>query len=377
MKRTFGILLCCVGVACGSVKKQGASQSDDTTTFDGPQTRFIGHVDSAIAGQVVMSWPGTAAETRFEGTHLSAFVSAGQSQTGATGSETYVDLIVDNGAPQTFKVERQVTEIKTEVAAGTHTARLVKRTEALFGTLTFQGFQTDGKFLNTQVPARNIVFVGDSITAGLGVEGSSSACNSLDATVANSNASFGVDTATALHADYALLAWSGKGAYANRDSSDKVTIPKLYELADPTNSASTYDFSQTPAAQVVVVNLGTNDFAAFGNQTPAVAPDQAGYTAALKSLAQGLRGHYPEAHIILAVGPMVGIDFPVKGALATWKGYVQSVVKEMNGSGDNKVLFYEFAALQDNFGCDYHPNKVAAQNMSAGLVTQIRALTKW
>jgi lysophospholipase L1-like esterase len=386
MIRKVSILMFLGLAACGSLGKKAAAPAAPgapaAQTFTGPITRFIGRVDATNPNSVTMAWPGTAVETRFTGSVITATVQAGPTQTGiAPPAQTIVDLIVDGQAPVTVAVMSTPTQVSATVPKGTHTARLVKRTEALFGNMTFMGFTTDGTLLNTATPpTRLIEFVGDSITAGLGVEGAGDPnCRSLDPNVENASKSFAYVTASALHADFSLISWSGKGVYKNRSSTDTVTIPQLYGTIDPTVTTSAYAFPTTAAAQpqVVVVNLGTNDFAFFANQpTPAV-PDQAGYTAALQALAATIRGHYPAAQIILAIGPILSTDFPVPGQLNTWRSYVQSVVAALNSAGDTKVSFFEFTPLSSNYGCDYHPNAVAAQSMAAALGAQIKTVMAW
>jgi lysophospholipase L1-like esterase len=386
MIRKVGILMVLGLAACGSLGKKAAAPAAQgapgAQSFSGPITRFIGRVDATNPNSVIMSWPGTAVETRFTGTVITATVMAGPTQTGiAPPAQTLVDLIVDGQAPVTVAVMATPTQVTTTVASGTHTARLVKRTEALFGNMTFMGFTTDGKLLNTATPpTRLIEFVGDSITAGLGVEGSGNPnCKSLDPNVENASKSFAYVTAATLNADFSLIGWSGKGVYKNRSASDTVTLPQLYSAIDPTVTSTAYAFPTTVAAQpqVVVVNLGTNDFAFFANQPTPTVPDQAGYTAALQGLTATIRGHYPSAKIILAIGPILSTDSPVTGQLNTWRSYVQSVVAALNNAGDTKVSFFEFTPLTSNFGCDYHPNAVAAQSMAAALSAQIKTLMAW
>jgi lysophospholipase L1-like esterase len=387
--RSSALCVLCVGLslsACGKLAKK----SDGTASVDagslGPLTRFIGRVDATNPNLVLMAWPGTAAETRFNGSTVTATVAmAAPSIANPTRAQTFVELTIDGSLPQRVLLNvTGSTQVTATVTKGLHTARLTKVTEAGFGTITFGGFTTDGSFTNTLLPTRKIAFVGDSITAGLGILGTTPTCPSLDPNVEEVRAAYSVVTATQLNADYSILAWSGKGVYKNLDGNDTVTMPALYGLINPTDTASAYTFALAAADQpkVVLINLGTNDFYFFANKTPSALPDQAGYTAALTQLAKTVRSHYGDAHIILALGPITS-DYPsgtqVANQLTTWRAYVKAVVDGLKAAGDSKVTSFEFPPLSTDAqkGCDSHPNVAAAQVMATALVAEVKSLTGW
>ena len=95
---------------------------------------------------------------------------------------------------------------------------------------------------------------------------------------------------------------------------------------------------------VVVVNLGTNDFNGGDPGAP--------YTAALNTFVDTIRSKYPNAWIFCVVGTMLGDPAHTQA-----KGYVQSVVTSHGGDG-GKIALVDLG-IQDALkgtGCDWHPS---------------------
>ncbi len=124
---------------------------------------------------------------------------------------------------------------------------------------------------------------------------------------------------------------------------------------------------------MVVVNLGTNDFAKGD-------PGQL-YVDAYTGFMEQLRSHYPNAFILCAVGSMLSDGYPVgEMHLTHAKQYIQGVVDARKKGGDTKVGFVDLgeqAPAADGYGCDYHPSIATNQKMAAKLVTAIKAATGW
>jgi hypothetical protein len=116
----------------------------------------------------------------------------------------------------------------------------------------------------------------------------------------------------------------------------------------------------------VIVNLGTNDFAPGD---PGM-----GFQTAQEEFAATLRGHYPNAHIYLAVGSMLGGD-----QYAAALEYLENAVQARRADGDDAIDTLEFAtqSASDGLGCDYHPNEVTHARMAMVLVARLRADLGW
>ena len=97
--------------------------------------------------------------------------------------------------------------------------------------------------------------------------------------------------------------------------------------------------------QLVVVNLGTNDFSTAVNPGEPWTPDSlaAGYRSAYGDFIQKLRTRYGAGTTIVAVGA------------GQYAGHVQQVVKTRNDAGDSRVRYWflDDSGL-DFLGCDWH-----------------------
>jgi lysophospholipase L1-like esterase len=67
-------------------------------------------------------------------------------------------------------------------------------------------------------------------------------------------------------------------------------------LTPTTDNPEPWDFSKNPAADLVVINIGTNDNNKANNVSTAA------YIDALTKIIQGVHGKWPKAHVIVMVG---------------------------------------------------------------------------
>jgi lysophospholipase L1-like esterase len=136
------------------------------------------------------------------------------------------------------------------------------------------------------------------------------------------------------------------------------TIPELYDRVLTYDPRQAWDFSKW-VPDVVVINLGTNDFAQAN-------PDEKNWTAAYRQFIARVRGHYPQAQIYCATGPCLGDD-QARKAKSTLLAYVNSIVAAEQAAGDKKVHALDFGqqSLEDGVGADWHPG-VKTQSIMAG-----------
>ena len=226
--------------------------------------------------------------------------------------------------------------------------------------------QRGGKLVLSPAPFKHhLELIGDSITCGYGNEGMGPNCGFTPDTE-NEWLAYGSLAARSLKAEQHVIAYSGKGAYRDYGGNTNDQMPVLYERTFAENGNVPWDFSSWKA-DVVVLNLGTNDFAKGD-------PGQA-YVDAYAGMVKQIRGHYPEAYIVCAVGSMLG-----GGNLAQDITYVKGVVAAANTGGDAKVSFVDFGQQDGNangLGCDYHPSLKTHQIMADTLAAAIKGLTGW
>lgn len=102
-------------------------------------------------------------------------------------------------------------------------------------------------------------------------------------------------------------------------------MPELYSRTLPSAPASKWDFSWQP--QVVVVNLGTNDFSTDGD------PSQAELIGAYQAFLTDLRAANPHAYILCLVPTLLaGTD------LSTAQSYIEQAVAARQAAGDASSL---------------------------------------
>jgi lysophospholipase L1-like esterase len=303
-------------------------------------------------------------EARFSGTSVSAEIG---------GANNDFAIVIDGKIQPVLTTSGSSSySLATGLSAGAHQVLVFRRDEAFDQPSALIGFTfgTGGALLAPPpTPSRRIEVIGDSISAGYGVE-CTNASQHFSAATENEYLAYGSLTARALGADAHIVAWSGKGLYQNLDGTMTETMPILWQRTIPTDPASVWDPTKW-VPDAVVINLGTNDYGAPGGD-PTTA-----YTAAYKSFVATLRGPYPKAQLFLAVGPMLG------GTQYTEvKGAIQSVIAARKAMGDTKLSLVEFPTQNcgsdgSMCGCDYHPNIMEQAAMAKILEGAMHSVLGW
>ena len=310
---------------------------------------YAGRFDFADPQGPRCAWSGSAVTVRFTGTALQAEV--------RDAGHDFLQVFVD-GKP-TSAIELQPASalypVVSGLSAGEHAVTLVKRTEFHLGVVQFLGFRLDdgGKALPAPAPTRRVEVIGDSISCGYGNEAAGKEERFSPATE-NGALAYGALAARACGADYVCVAWSGKKLWPNNsilDYYDRI-LPSLGDngaiLQVPPGTA--WDFAAWQP-DVVVINLGTND---FGMENP----DGAGWTAAYRSLLTRLRAQYPKAAIYCTLGTMLGDMPPERKPASTIRGYLAALAAEFQAAGDPQVRFLDFGTQDpaNGYGAGYHPS---------------------
>jgi hypothetical protein len=295
------------------------------------------------------------------------------------GTDTvFFQPVIDGKTAQRFEVKSgsdQTVTLGTGLSAADHAVELYRDTEGMYGKSTFLGF-TSGTLKAPPPPrGRLIEVVGDSISAGYGDLGSephpnwvaNPACNS---TAANSTwyQTYAAVAGHALGADVSSIARSGWGMYRDGSGDTNGVLSSVYGDTVGTNPTPAWSFTQKP--DVVVINLGTNDWAGGDPGTP--------YETAYLAFLKVVRGHYPDAWLFLTIGSMLGDP-----ALGQVKGHLGAVVKARADAGDSKVMTFDFGTQPlgsdgtTPTGCAWHPNVADHQRMAGILRTQLQAKLGW
>jgi len=332
------------------------------STPTNPGVLLIGRFDTSDSAGPKFAWSASTIKANFQGTGISANLKS----TGDNWFNVIIDGVVRTPVNVPEGTSGSIT-LATGLANSKHTIELVRRTEASVGEVQFLGFNMTGGSLLAPPAAssRRIEFIGDSITCGYGNEGTS---QYQSFTTKNENAylAYGALTSRLLNADPTTVCWSGKGVIRNYGGDTNDMMPAVYSRILPYNTTLLWDSSKW-IPQVVVINLGTNDFSVG-------IPNKTTFTTAYSSFVGRIRSQYPNAHIYCAIGPMLNGD-----NLISAKDFINTVVTQKKSSGDQKIHFLEFP-MQDGttgFGEDWHPSVKTHELMANQLAAAIRQDLGW
>lgn len=330
----------------------------------GNHYRYLGRVNPATKR---LTWPASGISFSFTGTSASVPVTS--------SSGTNAILITVDGVPTAFDNFNGTSISTGKLSRGVHNVEIRKKSEASFGSITIGDPVASGSFCSVTQPMKRIEIIGDSISVGYGVSGTYPCINS--AALEDATLTYGALTAKNLSADYSIVAWSGKGIlrnYVTADGDDgQPVMPELwtrYEADKP----NTYDF-RTPV-DIVVVNLGTNDFgftSYYANGTAFQARpllDMTDYTNALVKFGKQIRAKYAKAELFITTSPLIGDYYPPEDP--TQKTSQQEAVKSAVSQLGRKAHFVDFPSqdtTDNNIGCDYHPSKLT-QERDAVILTK-------
>lgn len=342
----------------GASGASGAAGSGGTAAA--PAVRLVGRFTKDAAPR--FAWSGSEIQARFIG----ASVTLKLDDPSSTGNDFQVEIDGQVNKLHTSAAASSYA-LASNLGAGAHLISVYRRTEAFEGETTFQGFDfgAGGSLLAPPAaPDRRLEVIGDSITAGYGVEGADQYC-SFSADTESHEKTYEAVAAKALGADLVTIAWSGIGMYRDYGGDTSNNMPARYDLTLPLAVGSTWDFSRfVPAA--VVVNLGTNDFAQGD-------PGQAFVTAYL-AFVQHLRDKYPAARIYCALGPMLD-----GSSLDSARADLKQVVSQRTQQGDQNIALLEFTTQTsaDGYGCDWHPSATTHKKMAQVLEAALSADLGW
>lgn len=355
--KLFFILICAV-LWSGSATSQQYVRYAATS----PQIEYIGRTMADVNGSVSFDWSGTYLYVRFTGGDLSMRVS--------DTKKNYYNLFIDGELqPEvvtTFGVDSLIV-LAAGLSADEHLICLQKRTEGEQGCTTIHAFEVaeNGVLLQANMrKGRRIEYIGDSLTCGFGTEGKHRDEPFLPQTE-NCNLSYACILARYFDADYTLIAHSGRGMVRNYGDKESVSASGtlnhiLCGTFDEREVA--WDYPSQAKPDVVVINLGTNDFSTNPH------PSQQEYTDGCKRMVAHLRKVYGQIPI-LCIAPHVGGEV------------VEYVSAFVENSGDGKLYFM---ALMEHYrnpdtdlGSLWHPNHEGQRKMAMAIAPYLSTATGW
>lgn len=176
-------------------------------------------------------------------------------------NQSFYGVWVDGEKTQNVKLEKGLNTfvLAENLSEGTHHIRLVKLNETRFTRSDLEGITIVGDLAERPADkALKIEFIGDSLTAGFGNLTSNPNQDYTSATQ-DGTQTFAFKTAELLNADYSIVAVSGWGLAQDCDGNTKNILPAMYEYSAYFGQKLAWDFNRFQP-DVVVINLGTNDF---------------------------------------------------------------------------------------------------------------------
>jgi lysophospholipase L1-like esterase len=359
-------------LALGGTKGGGGAASGGTSTPSTGGPRWVGRVDSTNPNAVRFAWQGAGLVATVNGTSIAVKLRTEGTTT------VYFQPVIDGKMATRFNVDSgadQTVTLASGLAAADHVVELYRDTEGMYGLSTFLGFISGTVKGAPAASGRLIEVVGDSISAGYGDLGSephpnwvaSPACHW---TAANSTwyQTYAAVAGHALNAEVSTIARSGWGMYRDNGGSTTGVLSSVYANALGTDNTAVWGF--VPKASVVVINLGTNDWATGDPGTP--------YETAYESFIATIRSHYPDAWIFLTIGSMVG-----EPGLTQVKTRLANVVAALAAAGDQKLVTFDMGVQNMGAdgsvptGCDWHPNVADHLRMAGILQQQLSAKLGW
>ncbi len=324
--------------------------------------RFVGRVDACDARGVRMAWSGTGFIGRFKGTGISVHLNDSANQ---------YTVLIDNALTPTLKTVagEKTYSLASGLADAEHTVEFYRRTEASFGTTVVIDVRAEeddagtGQMLTPPAAHnRRIEIIGDSISCGYGDEGVNPCSFSSD--TENDYLAYGSILARDFGAELSTVAWSGEGIYYNYNGVRLLPMPTLYDFTIPSDRTQPWNF--VPQADLVIINLGTNDYSTSTQPTT----DQ--FVTAYQSFLEHIRGKYPAAYILCTMGPLLS-----GSALSTARTNIGTAITARASAGDTKVKYYEITTANTNPGCDHHPSLATQAAMAVELEVEVKSELGW
>ncbi|MBK8474766.1 MAG: lipase [Opitutaceae bacterium] len=326
------------------------------------ELHYSGRTGEVAAGQVALGWSGARVRLRFKGTAVSMRMIDDT-------KANFVLVRIDGERRAKLRLDAPdgTYNLATGLPPGEHTVEIVRVTEAMLGLPRFLGFTlSPGASVLPwgREPDRRILFVGDSITCGYGVEVDDP---KLRFTADTENFCDGYTglTVEALQADYVVVSRSGIGMLRNYNGpreGNPDAMPAIY----PRQFFQTEQPRWKPdrfKPQVICINLGTNDFSTSG-------PDVDKFVAAYRQFTTQLLQQYPRAKLVLLQGPM--------NNRAELRDALRRVQATLPPKLAPRVSYFELTAQGPlGFGADWHPSRAQSQRNAAELTAHLRQLMAW
>lgn len=328
-----------------------------------PEISFTGRVQCLQDGSIRYDWVGTYWQTEFTGNHIAAVLS----EEGAS----YHNIYIDGKWLKKIKVsgkDAQKVVLADKLSSGKHILRMQKCTEGEFGCTILKQVIVDSKTKLSAVKptGRMIEVIGDSYTCGYGTE-SNRAEDPFELETENCDKAYACIVARYFNADYALVAHSGQGMvrhWADSVQISRNSMPERWTRIFDAHGSEAYDF-QAYTPQLVMINLGTNDF------SPTAIPTSDQYVGAYVELILQIKARYGQDIPVLCITPHSANTY-LRAALAELKMKTACMEKVYMANDLSNTI-----SGQGDLGASYHPNYMGQCKIAMSLIPQVATIMGW
>lgn len=329
----------------------------ETISANDARISVMGRTQLLNDGGLRFAYPGVSVFLNVEAAQLSM---TARSNSG----NGWVDVIVDEGTPTRIQLAQTPTnyELFRFAESGKHKVRIINRTETWQAISTLNSFTLDkGQLLTpSPLPARKIVFLGDSVTCAEMIDRVPG--EKANPSWSNARESYGMLTADALNAQVQLVCYGGRGLVRSWDGkTDELNLPDFYPLTIPDQATPVHWDKKNYQADLVVSAIGTNDFSQG-------IPAREAYISTYVTLVNQLLSDYPNAQIALTEGAILNGD-----KKTTLIEYLRETISRVNNSRVHQVTSLHFPGDKQ----DAHPTKAQHAAMAVDLAPQLKALMHW
>ncbi|MBN2424986.1 MAG: hypothetical protein JXR46_11930 [Calditrichaceae bacterium] len=349
----------------------GTSKLPSYHAPDNPAFRYTGRIDFnnplnpkliSAGSYIQFGFKGTSCDLRVKDQHL------------YNENYNYLSIVIDGEYKGriSLKNDSAIYKIAENLENKNHTTLICKATEASIGYVEFSGVNCSELIPVSNIPARKIEFIGNSITCGMGLDLTGVPCDSgkwFDQH--NAYLAYGPLASRRLNADWLLSSVSGLGVFRNWNSPGP-TLPMVYQnLYLNTDSTMRFDV-RTFKPDLISICLGTNDFSDGDGSYKRTELDSAVFVEHYINFVKYIRHHNPQARICCLTSPMNSGEKNDK-----LKSYISAVVNHMQqAEKDEKINMFAFTTAYIN-GCGYHPDERDHQMMADDLIPFYKSTMGW
>jgi lysophospholipase L1-like esterase len=340
-----------------------------------PRLAWAGRITGTLP---MFSWTGTQLRLRFRGRGVRFVLESQGDSHMQEADRNFYELNVDHRDSSSHAISKSEREIEVDsLLTGEHEVVLEKVTEALCGRDRLVRIEIlDGELLQAAPTTRRILFLGNSITAGYGIEDNDPMSHFRPETQ-NGSVTYAGVAAGLLNASRTQVCISGRGLVRNFDGTKNDILPKFLDWSSPQDPKP---WPVEERSDVVVVEIGTNDFS-MGD------PGELTFVLACQHLVRTLMAKYPNAHLVLIDSPMLTDEYPVNPRTrqpvpshSLLRAYLAQVRRGLAATERPRLSVCQLTPQGADiygYGADYHPNREQASLNGKELEEHIRTVMKW